>query len=156
MSIVTKGISMFILSLLILSLLIMVVLGFMLGFGHPLPWILIAILVLIPVIHDKIIARRFVKWKNSYSVGVESIDNDHKKLLCMLNQLQTASHYTTYDGVAEGILNDLVEYTEYHFFREEELMKECNYPGFDAHRKQHEAMISQVSTFIEEYRVDGT
>lgn len=149
-----KSLSMLLLSVLILALLVMIVLGFMLGFGHPLPWLLIAVLVIIPFIHDKIIAKRFVEWDNSYSVGIDSIDNDHKKLLGLINQLQTAAHYKTDDGMIESIINDLVDYTKYHFTREEGLMQECNYPDLEEHKEQHAAMIKQVDRFIEEYRRD--
>ncbi|VAW60047.1 hypothetical protein MNBD_GAMMA08-2864 [hydrothermal vent metagenome] len=156
MSIITKGVSMFIIAVLILVLLVMIVLGFMLGFSHPLPWVLISMLVIVPIIHDKIVSKRFVKWNDSYSVGIKSIDCDHKKLLGMINQLQTASQYETHEGMLEDILNELVGYTKYHFTREEEMMRECNYPGYDVHKKQHEAMIEQVTKFIDEYRVHKT
>ncbi|MDH5766620.1 MAG: hypothetical protein OEZ38_11455, partial [Gammaproteobacteria bacterium] len=93
MSALSKNVSMFILSVLILALLVMIVLGFMLGFSHPLPWVLLVVLIVIPFIHDKIVAKRFVQWNDSLSVGNNDIDNDHKKLLSMINQLQTAVHY---------------------------------------------------------------
>lgn len=156
MSTVTKGISMLILSVLILGLLIMIVLGFMLGFSHPLPWVLIFVLVIIPIIHDKIIATRFVEWQSSFSVGIESIDHDHKKLLGMINQLQAAAHYKTDDDMVENVLNELLDYTQYHFSREENMMQQCNYPGLDNHKRQHAAMIAQVNKYIKEYRVDKT
>lgn len=156
MSTLTKGISMFIVSVLILGLLVMIVLGFMLGFGHPLPWVLIAVLVAIPFIHDKIVGRRFVQWDESYSVGIETIDADHKKLLGMINQLQTAAHYKTDKTMIEDILNGLVDYTKYHFTREEGMMQDADYPDFEAHKQQHEEMIAQVGRFVDEYRVDGT
>ncbi len=156
MTIVTKGISMLILSVLILGLLIMIVLGFMLGFSHPLPWVLVAVLVAIPFVHDKIISNRFVKWSDSLSVGIDSIDNDHKKLLGMINQLQTAAHYHTDDDMIENILNELIDYTKYHFTREEGLMQECGYPDLEEHKKQHTSMIAQVTDFIDKYRTDGT
>lgn len=156
MSTVTKGFSMFVLAVLILALLVMIVLGFMLGFTHPLPWILIGVLVAIPWIHDKIVARRFVKWDDSMSVGIEAIDKDHKKLLGMINQLQTATHYQTDAEEIGNILDELVAYTSYHFAREEGLMQEKHYPGYDAHKQQHDAMVKQVTKFIDEYRVDKT
>jgi hemerythrin-like metal-binding protein len=156
MTTLTKGISMFILSILILALLVMVALGFMLGFTHPLPWILIGVLLVIPVIHDRIVSNRFVTWKDSYSVGIEAIDQDHKKLLGMINALQTAAHYHTDDDLIEKTLNELVDYTRYHFSREEELMQANAYPDFEAHRQQHRVMVEQVSKFIDEYRVDKT
>jgi len=156
MSTVTKGISMLIMSLLILGLLVMIVLGFMLGFTHPLPWILIGVLAIIPVIHDRIVATRFVEWKDDYSVGIATIDDDHKKLLGLINQLQAAAHYKTDEEIVENVLNQLVEYTKYHFSREEEMMKKCDYPDFEDHKKQHDEMIQQVSHYINEYRVDKT
>lgn len=156
MSTVTKGITMFLLSMLIMGLLIMIVLGFMLGFGHPLPWVLIAVLIFIPVVHDKIVSRRFIKWKKSFSVGIDLIDEDHKKLLGMINQLQTAAHYQTDDALIESTLNELIEYTKYHFSREEQLMEKNNYPDYEEHKKQHEQMVNQVTQFINEYRVDKT
>jgi len=156
MSTVTKGITMFLLSMLIMALLIMIVLGFMLGFTHPLPWILIGVLIAIPVIHDKIVSRRFIKWKNSFSVGIDIIDEDHKKLLGMINQLQTAAHYQTDDSLIESTLNELIDYTKYHFSREEQLMKNNNYPDYEAHKKQHEDMVRQITQFVNEYRVDKT
>jgi hemerythrin-like metal-binding protein len=156
MSTVTKGISMLILSILILGLLVMIVLGFMLGFTHPLPWILIVVLAAIPLIHDKIIATRFVEWKESYSVGIDVIDDDHKKLLGLINQLQAAAHYKTDDEIVEEVLNELVDYTKYHFCREEQMMEKCNYPDFDEHKRQHDEMILQVSDYINDYRIDRT
>lgn len=156
MSTLTKGLSMFLLSALIMALLVMIVLGFMLGFTHPLPWILIAVLAIIPFIHDKIVSNRFVEWNDSLSVGIEAIDADHKRLLGMINQLQTAAHYHTDDEMIEKTLNDLVEYTKYHFSREEEIMQANDYPDFDGHKQQHEDMVNQVLKFIDEYRVDKT
>ncbi len=156
MSTLTKGISMFLLSAIIMALLVMIVLGFMLGFTHPLPWILIAVLAVVPFIHDKIVGKRFVEWNDSLSVGIDSIDNDHKKLLGMINQLQTAAHYHTDDELIEKTLNDLVDYTKYHFAREEDMMRDNNYPDFEEHKQQHEQMVQQVTQFINEYRIDKT
>ena len=156
MSIVTKSINMLLLSTLILALLVMIVLVFMLGFTHPLPSILIGVLIIIPVIHDKIVARRFIKWSDDLSVGIDLVDVDHKKLLSLINQLQTAVHYQTDSTLIESTLNDLIDYTKYHFSREEQLMEKNNYPDFEVHKEQHKAMVKQVTKFIDEYRVDNT
>jgi len=156
MTTVTKSLNMLLLSTLILALLVMIVLGFMLGFAHPLPWILIGVLIIIPVIHDKIVARRFIKWSDDLSVGIDMVDEDHKKLLSLINQLQTAAHYQTDNTLIESTLNDLVDYTKYHFSREEQLMEQNNYPDLTGHKEQHEAMVNQVTEFINEYRTDNT
>ena len=49
-----------------------------------------------------------------------------------------------------------VDYTKYHFAREEELMRINQYPGYAAHKKLHENMTEKVSQYIEAYRIDKT
>ena len=122
MSTFTKGISMFLLSILIMALLITTALGFMLGLSHPLPWVLITFLVLIPYIHEKILARDYLKWDSSMDTGIDLIDNDHKKLLDLINQLQNATQYKVDEHITDQIMNDLINYTKHHFEREEFLM----------------------------------
>ena len=156
MSATSKNVSMFVLSVLILALLVMIVMGFMLGFSHPLPWVLIVVLTVIPFIHDKIVAKRFIQWDPSFSVGHQDIDNDHKKLLGMINQLQTAIHYQTDETTIEQTLNELIDYTKYHFSREEKIMQDHNYPQFEDHKQEHDRMVEQVTRFIDEYRIDKT
>ena len=151
MSTFSKGISMFLLSVLIMALLIMVALGFMLGFAHPLPWVLVFFVLIIPFIHDKIVAKHYLHWDSSMDTGIELIDNDHKKLLGLINQLQTATRYQIDDTMIENTLNELIEYTKYHFDREEQLMQINQYPGYEAHKELHKLMIKKVSQFIEGY-----
>jgi len=53
-------------------------------------------------------------------------------------------------------LNDLIDYTKYHFSREEKIMQDHNYPDFEDHKQQHDKMVAQVTKFIDEYRIDKT
>lgn len=82
----------------------------------------------------------FMVWNDRLSVGVESLDDDHKQLVNMLN--------TLYDGIQEGrgremvagILDRLTEYTREHFAREEELLIRCEYPETMEHMHEHSNM----------------
>ena len=67
------------LSLFILTLAVAVLVAFMAGPASPLTWSLVGVLVLIPVVRRKFMDRRRVDWKDEYSVGIESIDRQHKK-----------------------------------------------------------------------------
>ena len=148
----TKGVSMFLLSVVIMALLITTALGFMLGFSHPLPWILIGILIFIPYMHEHLISRHYVKWDASMDTGIQLIDNDHKKLISLINQLQNASHYKVDDYIIDQTMDELINYTKYHFEREEFLMRSNQYPGYEAHKKLHENMISKMSECMEKYK----
>ena len=145
---------MFGVSLLILTLIVAVILGLIAGPKSPLTWTLIAILVVVPLIHKKLASRRFVEWKDSYSVGIDSIDQQHRKLLNLINQLQTAVDYSTGELFEREALDELVEYTKTHFSYEEGLMKDNDYPDFVAHKAQHEKMFKKVSEVLSEYEND--
>lgn len=144
--------SMFGVALLLLVIITAILLGFMVDIFNPVSWGLIALLVIIPFVHKRIVARRFVEWRDEYSVGIESIDNDHKRLLSLINQLQTAAHYQTGKEFEREAFDALVDYTKHHFKREEALMETHGYPGFNAHKAEHVAMIAKVDAMLDEYK----
>lgn len=138
--------------LLTVTAIVMVGLGFLMGPTHPLPWIMLIIVIAIPFIHNKMVGSRYLVWKDEYSVGIEEMDNDHKKLLNLINQLQTAVHYYTGKEFEEKALDELVDYTKTHFKKEEKLMEDNSYADLDAHKQQHKEFIDKVSTFLEQYK----
>ena len=149
-----KHMRMFGIALLILILITAVILGFMAGPTSPITWILVAILVAIPFVHRKLSAKSFITWKDEYSVGLDSIDQQHKKLVNLINQLTTAVDYSTGEEFEREALAELVEYTKTHFTYEEGLMEDNGYPDFEAHKAQHRAMIAEVEAVLVEYEQD--
>lgn len=149
-----KSLQTFGLSLFIVLAFIAIGVGFLFGIDNPVPWIMIALLVALPFIHKRITERRFVAWNDAYSVGIEVIDNDHKKLLNLINNLQTAVYYPTGEAFERQALKDLVDYTKYHFAREEEMMRKHSFPGYEPHKKQHDEMIAKVGGFMDDYEKD--
>ena len=149
-----KRICMFGVSLLILTLIVAAILGLLAGPTSPITWLLIAILLVIPLIYRKIAASKFVEWKDEYSVGIDSIDQQHKKLLNLINQLQTAVDYSTGEEFERDALDELVDYTKTHFSYEEGLMRDNDYPDFEPHKAQHEKMFKKVGEVLAEYEQD--
>lgn len=145
---------MFGVSLLILTLVVGALLGLLAGPTSPITWTLIAILVVIPFVHRKMAATQFVEWKDDYSVGIDSIDQQHKKLLNLINQLQTAVDYSTGEQFEREALDELVDYTKTHFTYEEGLMRDNDYPDFEAHKRQHEKMFNKVGEVLADYEKD--
>lgn len=145
---------MFGVSLLILTLIVAAILGLLAGPSSPITWILIAILVIIPFVYKKMASSKFVEWKDDYSVGIDSIDQQHKKLLNLINQLQTAVDYSTGEEFERDALDKLVDYTKTHFTYEEGLMRDNDYPDFEPHKAQHEKMFKKVGEVLAEYEQD--
>ncbi len=149
-----KSLQTFGLSLFIVLAFLVIGIGFLFGIDNPVPWIMLAVLIALPFIHKKMMSRKFVAWDDSYSVGIQAIDDDHKKLLTLINNLQTSVLYPTGEAFERHALGELVDYTKYHFAREEKLMSEYDYPDFEPHRKQHEEMIAKVGDYMAAYEND--
>ena len=90
-------------------------------------------------------------WNHSFSVGLEEIDNQHQKLISIVNQLETAVDEGKERQHLTSILKDLSDYTSYHFRDEEALMKRHDYPDLQSHHEEHEDLLSKVTTFRQEF-----
>lgn len=139
------------LSLFIVLAFIVIGIGFMFGIDNPVPWIMIAVLAALPYIHKRISDRQYLSWDDELSVGIESIDEDHKKLIALINTLQTAVMHPSGETYERQALKEVVDYTIYHFKREEELMLKYDYPDYEPHKKTHETMITKVNEFMDAY-----
>ena len=94
----------------------------------------------------------FFKWKEEYSVGIQKIDEQHKKLVDIINEFYTAfTENTTKDKMGD-ILNLLIDYTQYHFSTEEQLFLESGYQESNEHISEHKKFIETIEGFIKEYR----
>jgi len=95
-------------------------------------------------------SRIFILWNESYNVGFSIIDNQHKKLVDIINELYESFVDQTTGQKLHKILKDLENYTIYHFGTEEELFKKHGYPHSDAHLEEHHAFVEKIKQFNEE------
>jgi len=93
----------------------------------------------------------FMTWTPKMSVGVEVLDEDHKILVGLLNDL--------HDGIIDGhgterlgrVLDGLVSYVDTHFAREEALFAQTHYPGAAEHIRAHRALTERVQEIQTRY-----
>ena len=85
-----------------------------------------------------------MSWKEEYSVKISQIDQQHKKLIDLINQLNDAMSQGKAKDVLGKILNDLVTYCATHFKQEEQLMQANGYPEFAVHKEKHDKMTAKV------------
>ncbi len=88
-----------------------------------------------------------IKWQDSFSVGVQRFDDEHKVLLAIINEMfiivrdqKTVDHLTVE-------INKLVQYTQEHFADEEEAMEKAGYPALDEHKSIHAKLLKDVTAF---------
>jgi len=97
-----------------------------------------------------------MEWKEEHSVGIETADKHHQKLISMINSLYDAMQEGSSREIVSKILSALIVYTDKHFKYEEELFKTYNYPGFISHKKQHDELIKQVQELSEKFNTGTT
>ena len=90
------------------------------------------------------------------SVGVTALDEDHQRLVRLLNQFIQAVDDGEGVLVVDAIFGGLMNYAETHFVREEKIMEVCGYPDLDAHKEQHEKLAERVFECREAYMRTAT
>jgi len=84
------------------------------------------------------------EWSDDLHLGVESLDDDHKKLvelICAWCDAVTSGR----DLVAtDGLFKDLLDFAREHFKAEEAEMEVHAYEDSDFHRREHEALIARL------------
>ncbi len=96
----------------------------------------------------------FLKWSDVLSVHVTEIDEQHQKLIQLINTLHDAMLEKKGKDVLANILDELAAYTVYHFSTEEKYMQQCNFPGLVNHKKEHDTFVGKVDSFIKDYQAN--
>ncbi len=91
-------------------------------------------------------------WSEDYSVKNNGIDNQHKKLVDLINDLHNAMKEGKGKEILGKIIGELISYTKFHFKAEENLMLQNNYPEYKNHKAEHEAFTNKVIEFEEKFK----
>jgi len=91
----------------------------------------------------------FMEWNDKLLTGVKECDEQHKKLVNLINELYEAMKQGKGKEIIDKILNELASYADYHFSTEEKLMTKYGYPELSIHKKEHESFKKKVKEFVE-------
>ncbi|MCL6416574.1 bacteriohemerythrin [Aestuariirhabdus sp. Z084] len=91
-----------------------------------------------------------LQWLSELDTGIEVIDEQHKRIVYYINQLQDAHEKHSRSKVGD-VINEVVDYTISHFAFEEALMEQAGYSFCAPHKKVHELFISRVDRFAKRH-----
>ncbi len=91
-----------------------------------------------------------LKWTADLSIGIELIDDQHRRIVEFINRLNEARE-TADNNAVGGVLAGLSEYTLSHFGFEEAVMKAARFAGLAQHRRGHERFARQLAEFGHRY-----
>lgn len=86
----------------------------------------------------------FIDWAPEFSVGSPFLDQQHKALIAIINQLHAAMLCGRRKEDMQRIFHELILYTESHFQCEEGMMRQAVYPRLVAHHMQHVGFVQKV------------
>jgi len=92
-----------------------------------------------------------MEWTTELGVSVREIDDQHKKLIALINKLHDAMRAGQGKQVLEGTLQELAAYAVYHFETEEKYMQQFSYPGYPKHKAAHTAFVKKVTDFQKDF-----
>lgn len=95
-----------------------------------------------------------MEWNDEMSVGVAELDDDHKQLIRVINQLGADYDDAARRNAVRQSLVALQRYAEFHFAREEKVMAVCGYPALQAHKKEHGDFIQRIRDLNRRFDAD--
>ncbi len=93
----------------------------------------------------------YIDWNENLSVGLNSFDEQHKKLVSIVNRLYDAMKEGKGRDVLGEVFSELIEYTKFHFKSEEEVMLKYDFPGYKEHLDEHNKLTKEVMELKEKY-----
>lgn len=91
-----------------------------------------------------------MQWTKDLSVGVEKIDEQHRELFEKINNLVAAVKQSVCKYKIGDVIMFLEDYVVFHFGEEEKYMRQFGYPGYQAHKKQHDKFIENFNELKKE------
>jgi hemerythrin len=83
-------------------------------------------------------------WDNILSVGIEEIDEDHRRLVNLFNILNHSVTEGDAPDYLEAVLEELISCTVWHFSHEERLMLKYGYEEIAEHKMEHQELIKSA------------
>lgn len=97
-----------------------------------------------------------INWENGYSVKVGEIDEQHKAWINLINYLHEAMKSGKGKEILGDILDEVINYTVYHFNSEEKFFAKYNYPDTIPHQKLHNDFVLQFRQIKKDYESGST
>ncbi|QMV62342.1 bacteriohemerythrin [Pseudomonas berkeleyensis] len=92
----------------------------------------------------------YLDWSDDLNTGITVIDDQHKRIVAMINQLDAAQRAASKVQAGE-VIDELIDYTISHFAFEEAMIEEAGYIFTKAHKRVHALFIKRVEDYRERF-----
>lgn len=97
--------------------------------------------------------RLYIDWDHTWEIGIESIDNQHKMLVNLINKLYENIVFKPEISKDELLytFQELYDYARYHFETEEAFIKAHAYPKLELHKKSHQTFVKKLDELYQKF-----
>jgi hemerythrin len=95
-----------------------------------------------------------LEWKPQYSVGVPAVDDEHRLMIAMINELHGQLGDNQDQETLEMFLGDIHAAIAAHFALEERFMRKADYDEYEGHKEDHEQLLDQLMDLMDEHLED--
>lgn len=92
-----------------------------------------------------------ITWNNELSLGNSFFDNDHLRLLDLVNALHDALIRDEGRDLILKAFDELIDFTRIHFKYEEEEMLRRDFPQYFVHKAEHDHLLDQIAVLENKY-----
>ena len=100
-----------------------------------------------------------LQWKPVYALGIPSVDLEHREMINLINDCyeRLGSEVDAEPGAVaiEQFLGEIHRGIAAHFALEEQLMRKAAYPEYEAHKEDHEELLDEIRTLMDQFVEDA-
>jgi len=96
-----------------------------------------------------------LKWDESFLIGIEELDHEHKALIDDINRLHEELARQDEKSEIEKCLGDIHARMQAHFALEEHVMKARGYRFSDEHKHEHEKFLDNNTEYMVQFLNDS-
>ena len=92
---------------------------------------------------------KLLNWKPEYSVGIESVDFEHREMIALINRIYAEMQGHNDVASIEEFLGDVHAAIAAHFALEERAMRQHDYAEYTEHKADHEELLDQIRDLMD-------
>jgi hemerythrin len=97
---------------------------------------------------------QLLQWKPSYSLGIASIDAEHRDMIKTINSVYATLQDEHNPGEVNRVLGEIHAQISAHFALEERLMRAAGYAEYAGHKGSHEQLLDQIRDLMDAFSAD--
>lgn len=96
-----------------------------------------------------------IKWRESYQTGIKSMDEQHQKLIELINKLYRVIRKEESSDSIKEVLDEMNKYAAKHLKEEEAILRTNDYPDYANHIATHQNYLDKLEKLMVEAKEEN-